>query len=298
MYPSVRASLLLQASQPVDVIIWDGAALFDLGLLVILAVSVLFAFGSQFEIIKAGPRIWRMVLWGVRSGYRYKMAGFMNSSLKYKDPELYEERMSKLHKQVAHGLLRVCQKNGGVYVKAGQTAASLTTLPPEYREMLEKLEDSVPPIRFGRIRRAFERELGHDMGEVFEEFEMKATAAASLAQVHKAKLKDGTKVAVKIQYPGLQSSLDADLAVMAFLAGTAHFLLRVTDWRWFLTEIKEKIVEELDFQERGRECGPVVGLFRQPDRHCGAEALPEVVLAEGALHGVDRGHQGERHGRA
>ena len=68
--------------------------MFDLGLLVVLAVSVLFAFGSQFEIIKAGPRIWRMVLWGVRSGYRYKMASFMNSSLKYKDPELYEELLA------------------------------------------------------------------------------------------------------------------------------------------------------------------------------------------------------------
>ncbi len=260
------ASILSRVSQqiasgPVDVITWDASAVFDLGLLVVLAVSVLFAFGSQFEIIKAGPRIWRMVLWGVRSGYRYKMASFMNSSLKYKDPELYEERMSKLHKQVAHGLLRVCQKNGGVYVKAGQTAASLTTLPPEYREMLEKLEDSVPPIRFGRIRRAFERELGHEMGEVFEEFEMKATAAASLAQVHKAKLKDGTKVAVKIQYPGLQSALDADLAVMTFLAGAAHFLLRVTDWRWFLTEIKEKIVEELDFRNEAANAARLSACF-------------------------------------
>ena len=242
-------------------IVWDAAAVFDLAVLVVLVVSLLVAFGSRFEIVKAGPRIWRMVLWGARSGYRYKMSGFMNSSLKYKDPELYQVRMSKLHRQVAHGLLRVCQKNGGVYVKAGQTAASLTTLPPEYREVLERLEDSVPPIRFSRIRRAFEKELGHDMSDVFESFEMKATAAASLAQVHKAKLKDGTTVAVKIQYPGLQSALDADLAVMAFLAGFAHFVFRVTDWRWFLREIKEKIVEELDFRNEAANAARLSACF-------------------------------------
>jgi len=242
-------------------IVWDAAAVFDLAVLVVLVVSLLVAFGSRFEIVKAGPRIWRMVLWGVRSGYRYKMSGFINSSLKYKDPELYQVRLSKLHRQVAHGLLRVCQKNGGVYVKAGQTAASLTTLPPEYREVLERLEDSVPPIRFSRIRRAFEKELGHDMSEVFESFEIKATAAASLAQVHKAKLKDGTTVAVKIQYPGLQSALDADLAVMAFLAGFAHFVFRVTDWRWFLREIKEKIVEELDFRNEAANAARLSACF-------------------------------------
>ena len=242
-------------------IVWDAAAVFDLAVLVVMVVSLLVAFGSRFEIVKAGPRIWRMVLWGARSGYRYKMSGFMNSSLKYKDPELYQVRMSKLHRQVAHGLLRVCQKNGGVYVKAGQTAASLTTLPPEYREVLERLEDSVPPIRFSRIRRAFEKELGHDMSDVFESFEMKATAAASLAQVHKAKLKDGTTVAVKIQYPGLQSALDADLAVMAFLAGFAHFVFRVTDWRWFLREIKEKIVEELDFRNEAANAARLSACF-------------------------------------
>ena len=242
-------------------IVWDAAAVFDLAVLVVLVVSLLVAFGSRFEIVKAGPRIWRMVLWGVRSGYRYKMSGFINSSLKYKDPEVYQVRLSKLHRQVAHGLLRVCQKNGGVYVKAGQTAASLTTLPPEYREVLERLEDSVPPIRFSRIRRAFEKELGHDMSEVFESFEIKATAAASLAQVHKAKLKDGTTVAVKIQYPGLQSALDADLAVMAFLAGFAHFVFRVTDWRWFLREIKEKIVEELDFRNEAANAARLSACF-------------------------------------
>lgn len=236
---------------------WDSMAIFDLALLVTLILSIVVAFGSRFEIVKAGPRIMRMVMWGVRAGYRYKRTKFLYSN----DSTLYEEKMSKLHRQVAHGLLRVCQKNGGIYVKAGQTAASLTTLPPEYREMLEKLEDSVPPRSFGFIRKAFEIDLGHKVEDVFEVFESKATAAASLAQVHKARLKDGTDVAVKIQYPGLESSLHADLAAMTILAGIATCVFRVSDWRWFLKELRDKLSEELDFRNEADNAARLAACF-------------------------------------
>lgn len=238
---------------------WDAMAVFDMAVLSTLLLSILVAFGSRFEIVKAGPRIMRMVMWGVRSGYRYKKAAFLYSH--GRDKAFYEENMSKLHRQVAHGLLRVCQKNGGIYVKAGQTAASLTTLPPEYREMLEKLEDSVPPRPFGYIRRAFEADLGHKVEDVFDMFESKATAAASLAQVHKARLKDGTHVAVKIQYPGLESSLHADLAAMTCLAGIAAVVFRLSDWRWFLKELRDKLSEELDFRNEADNAARLAACF-------------------------------------
>lgn len=243
-----------------EVILWDAMAVFDIALLIVLVVSAIVAFGSRFEIVKAGPRIVRMVMWGVRSAYRYKKVQIL-----YADSEHYQDMLSKLHGQVAHGLLRVCQKNGGVYVKAGQTAASITTLPPEYREMLEKLEDNVPPRPFVCIRRTLEAELGHKVEEVFESFETKATAAASLAQVHKARLKDGTDVAVKIQYPGLEGALHADLVAMTILAGIATFVFRVSDWRWFLKELREKLCEELDFRNEADNAARLAVCFANRD---------------------------------
>ncbi|KAI8113743.1 hypothetical protein M9435_003735 [Picochlorum sp. BPE23] len=251
-----------------DPIIIDGMAVFDIAMLVVVVVGLVVAYGSRFEIVKAGPRIVRMVLWGIRSAYRYKRFTLYYTWKYSSHPsfqEMYQDAMSKMHRQVAHGLLRVCQKNGGVYVKAGQTAASLTTLPPEYREMLEKLEDSVPPRPFVAIKKALEVELGHKVEEVFEAFESKATAAASLAQVHKARLKDGTDVAVKIQYPGLESALHADLAAMTLLAGFATLVFRVSDWRWFLKEIRDKLSEELDFRNEADNAARLAICFADRD---------------------------------
>lgn len=219
---------------------------------------------NMVEILRSMPRTMRVIWWGLWSAYNYKKLAAQRTTERITE-EMYRSKLSKLHRRTAHSLLRVCQKNGGIYVKAGQTAASMQNLPPEYREELEALEDSVPPRPFSSIKRVLTNELGHKVEDVFQEFCAKATAAASLAQVHKAQLKDGTAVAVKVQYPGLESALRADLFAMTSLATIAAMLFPANDWRWMFTELRQKLSEELDFRNEADNAGRLAACFAKRD---------------------------------
>ncbi|KXZ48574.1 hypothetical protein GPECTOR_26g477 [Gonium pectorale] len=113
--------------------------------------------------------------------------------------EAYSAAISQLHTYWATQLLEVCRRNGGVYVKAGQFAAAFGGVPREYRTVLSQLEDRAVPQPYKTVRRSLEQELGGPavVDALFSSFDRRATAAASLAQVHHAVLADGTEVAVK-----------------------------------------------------------------------------------------------------
>lgn len=262
--------------------------------LVLLVLLGIFAYvrrddASLLEMLHAGPRTMRVVWWGTWAAYNYKKlaAAYTADVL---SEELYKSKLSKFHRRAAHSLLRVCQRNGGIYVKAGQTAASMQNLPSEYREELEGLEDSVPPRPFSSIRKTLKKDLGHKMEDVFEEFDVKATAAASLAQVHKARLKDGTEVAVKVQYPGLESALNADLFAMSTLAAVAAVLFPASDWRWMFTELREKLSEELDFRNEADNAARLAACFAGRDDITVPRLFPRLssskVLCMEWIHGI------------
>ncbi|MFP6563935.1 MAG: AarF/UbiB family protein [Myxococcota bacterium] len=139
----------------------------------------------------------------------------------------------------------------GVFVKAGQFAAMRPDLlPADARLPLATLQRAVPPLGASVIRRQLEVELGQKLALAFEDFGDEVLGAASLAQVHPATLRDGTRVAVKIQYPGLDTSLHGDLEV-------ARTLIRILAWasgrripnqdRLF-REFAESLEAELDFR--------------------------------------------------
>ncbi|HJQ28727.1 MAG TPA: AarF/UbiB family protein [Rubrobacter sp.] len=116
------------------------------------------------------------------------------------------------HRRGATRALDAAETLGGVLIKAGQFASTRPDLlPPAYTATLSSLQDRVPPRSYAAIREAVTGELGRPLEEVFSSFEKEPVAAASIAQVHRARLRDGGEVAVKVQYPGISSLIEADL---------------------------------------------------------------------------------------
>ena len=114
-------------------------------------------------------------------------------------------------KRLLHGMLRL----RGVFIKLGQVLSILGGfLPRAYTRELESLQDHVPPHPFSDVERAFQQSFGKSPDECFASIEREPIAAASLGQVHEARLKDGTKVAVKILYPRIRDEIRVDMKVL------------------------------------------------------------------------------------
>lgn len=207
---------------------------------------------SSIEILKAVPRTTRAISWGAWAARSYTAA------LALPVPEMRAAAIAKLDKEGADKLLHLCQTNGGVYIKAGQLGVALKALPPRYCQVLEALQDNVPARPLSDVDCVLKEEFSKKSDELFEEFEPQATAAASLAQVHKARLKSGQTVAVKVQHRGLESAIAADLTTLSALAAAGYFLFgKKSDWRFLISQLQEKLKIELDFEieaQNAKQC--------------------------------------------
>ncbi len=114
---------------------------------------------------------------------------------------------------------RVLEELGPTFIKLGQILATRVDLfPPQYIAEFEKLQDQVPPMPFEELLDQLEEDLGGSVDEFFATVERQPLAAASIAQVHKAALKDGTPVILKIRRPGLRKIIEADLRLLQRIA--------------------------------------------------------------------------------
>ena len=162
---------------------------------------------------------------------------------------------------------RICKtlvELGPTFVKLGQM---LSTRPDivgaEYVAEFSKLQDSVPAFPFGEVREIVERELGAPLESIFREFSEEPCAAASIAQGHRAVLKDGTVVFVKVQRPGIRKMVLADIDVLRFLSRHVeeHFPnLRYLLLSRLVEQFRSSMLEELDF---GVERGNIKHFARQ-----------------------------------
>ena len=153
------------------------------------------------------------------------------------------------------------ERLGPAFIKLGQlfsTRADL--LPPPYLEALGRLQDSVEPFSFADVERVVQEDLGFRISKGFAAFDVEPLAAASLGQVHRAQLRDGREVAVKVQRPNIREGLAVDLAAMEDIA---EFLdHHTTTGRQFnfvqiVEEFRRTLAQELDYR---REANNLVHL--------------------------------------
>jgi predicted unusual protein kinase regulating ubiquinone biosynthesis (AarF/ABC1/UbiB family) len=164
------------------------------------------------------------------------------------------EKLDKRHLEAAERMVDTLGTMKGAAMKIGQLASFIDTefLPPEYRELyqdkLSALRTSAPPMPWDKVSKVLEQEWESGVEELFEDFEHDATAAASIGQVHRAVLPDGRKVAVKIQYPGVAEALRADMQNAGMILRLAKALAPGLDAKAAADELKERVLEELDYE--------------------------------------------------
>ncbi len=152
------------------------------------------------------------------------------------------------HVQNARRIAETMKELRGPMMKVGQLLSThAEALPGEYGEILRSLQSSAPPMSYATIREVVTRDLGEAPETLFKSFSRDALAAASLGQVHRATLHDGTEVAVKVQYPGADASVDGDLKNLKLGASMVKKLLAdvVGNERLDFTPVAEEIAEHL-----------------------------------------------------
>ncbi|CCW66226.1 unnamed protein product [Phytomonas sp. Hart1] len=173
---------------------------------------------------------------------------------KYATPETPEAYL-QLHRRAAQLILNLCLANEGFYIKLGQGLNSMShVLPREFTDTLRVLLDQAGPVPFPAIRRCIQEETGKAIEELFEGFEEKPVASASIAQVHRAWIRgmDGSgalqEVAVKVQRPCIRRQAPWDLAAFQLMSFAAQYLFGLPT-EWARKTIVDGLQSELDFTQ-------------------------------------------------
>ena len=153
-------------------------------------------------------------------------------------------------------LAKDLEELGPTFIKLGQLLSTRSDLlPGPYLDALARLQDKVEPFSFAEVEEIVSNELGVRLSKAFEEFESEPLAAASLGQVHRARMRDGRQVAVKVQRPGIQKVILEDLEAFEQIAGVVD---RHTDvgrrfaFRDMLDEFRKTLLRELDYRREAQ----------------------------------------------
>ncbi|XWS75348.1 hypothetical protein CRYUN_Cryun01aG0078900 [Craigia yunnanensis] len=188
--------------------------------------------------------------------YKYSLYGLP------KDSDEYRRLLSEVHLRSAKRMLKLCEMNKGFYVKAGQFVSSLRQVPNEYSLTLSSLQDQAVPCDFKVIKEAIISNLGQDLSEIFTWFNEQPIAAASIAQVHHAMLKDNQEVAIKVQYPGLEKKMKLDTRIMNFLSEFVAWFVPEYRFQWLVSEFTERVSLELDFIQEAKNSETMANNFK------------------------------------
>ncbi|GAA1152841.1 ABC1 kinase family protein [Ornithinicoccus hortensis] len=164
-----------------------------------------------------------------------------------------ESVTAELRQRTAEEVFAALGELKGGAMKVGQALSVFEAAVPDemagpYREALTRLQDQAPPMRHSQLGDVLAESLGEHWRERFREFDEDAAAAASIGQVHRAVWEDGTTVAVKVQYPGAGVALESDLRQLGRISRMIGPLLPGMDLSPVITELQERMVEELDYR--------------------------------------------------
>lgn len=200
---------------------------------------------SMRDATRRARRSARVLRTGTRIYLRYKL---VERRVRGKPAATADRMWERAHEQSAEEIYQLAVELKGLFIKVGQFAGTRADIAPEpYVRSLSRLQDRVPPRPFGVIRETIERELGREVPDVFARFEERPLAAASLAQVHRATLRDGREVAVKVQYPEVAELVRLDLRNLRTIARIVAWREPGFDYRAIVDELGKQVPLELDF---------------------------------------------------
>ncbi|CAO3692978.1 unnamed protein product [Umbelopsis ramanniana] len=219
--------------------------------------------------------------------YRYYFAGY--------DSDEYQSARKVVHARTAQQLLSLCRLHGGIYIKAGQHIASLNfVLPNEYTETLSVLQDRAPFHPYDEVEKTFYDDFGKRIPEVFSMFEERPLAAASIAQVHRAQIREtGELVAVKVQHADVSRLFGVDMWTMESLTSLAHELFGSDfELTWIVGEFRKNVETEFDFQNEAKNAQETMERFQHRKNECGSkwvgrileDVFAEMIFCHGIFH--------------
>ncbi|GAB2738171.1 ABC1 kinase family protein [Nocardioides pakistanensis] len=182
------------------------------------------------------------------------------------DGVLDDEQLEHGDPEAAASLADDLEAMGPTFVKLGQLLSSrVDLLTPAYIEALSRLQDKVEPFDFERVEEIVSEELGVRLSKVFPTFDHRPLAAASLGQVHRATLRDGREVVVKVQRPGIRRQVLDDMEVLADLAELAdtHTDLGRYGLADLLEEFRKSLLDELDYRREADNLVTIGGILAE-----------------------------------
>jgi predicted unusual protein kinase regulating ubiquinone biosynthesis (AarF/ABC1/UbiB family) len=176
--------------------------------------------------------------------------------------------LERRHIEAAEQIVEALGKMKGAAMKVGQVLSFLDAglVPEEYRDEFQRklgaLRDAAPTVTFKDMKRVIEQELGERLGDVFEDFQEEPVAAASIGQVYRARLSDGRDVAVKVQYPGVDAAVRADMQNLGLILRLAKRIAPGLDPQAVGAEIRDRIEEELDYELEAQNQRTLARIYR------------------------------------
>ncbi|RDX98985.1 Protein ACTIVITY OF BC1 COMPLEX KINASE 8, chloroplastic, partial [Mucuna pruriens] len=252
-------------------------------------VEVAVAPGGRWSRFKTYSTIQRTLeIWGFVATFIFK-AWLNSQKFSYKGG-MTEEKITLRRKALAKWLKESILRLGPTFIKIGQQFSTrVDILPQEYVDQLSELQDQVPPFPSETSVAIVEEELGAPVGDIFDQFDYEPIAAASLGQVHRARLK-GQEVVVKVQRPGLKDLFDIDLKNLRVIA---EYLQKVDpksdgakrDWVAIYDECASVLYQEIDYTKEAANAELFASNFKNIDyvkvpTICWDYTTPQILTME------------------
>ncbi len=162
----------------------------------------------------------------------------------------YQNRIFDTHVRNAERVKKTILQLQGLFIKVGQLLSILTNfLPKAFHEPLEALQNKIPARPFSEIQNRIVQELGDTPENLFAVFNQTALASASIGQVHRATLKTGEAVVVKVQHQNIESVANVDLTIIQRLVKLSAYFFDIKGMEHAYTQVRKMVEEELDFRQ-------------------------------------------------